>query len=791
MEYEVVHTTTPTSTGIQTVSLSGLSSLAIDAVIVIISGATTNGTPADHIRMNVGVAANQDGSGLAQGCSYIRAEDAVTDDNATGYGDDGSVVRIVETAGNSLEGEAVLDALGTGEVDLDWISAPLAAYRMTVIAFAGTDVRAYVNQDLSTIAGNDVTEPDFNGRLWFFVSNEGSTAAEQQGGAFGANGGLLLGACLNDGTQRSAGILASGENGSTQVTNANAQNNHSIQYMTRLDNTSLWRHLDSSDFDAAGATHTTTVDNFPSPTTIPMSYTYLALDFDSGQGVDLGTITSPTTTGVASLTPGFETGLLMTAMTFCDTENVQENSSPAGEGFCFGAYDGTTESSQGVAGDSDITTHQNNSHSSDANIIDVYTGGTTLDLQASVDAIDSTDVDLDWTTVDASARYGFYIAIEVPPAGGVDAELAGYARGAGDVVGDLDVIIPLAGYARGSGEVVGDLDVVILLEGYARGGGETVGDLFRNPLLSGFVRGAGETVGDLTVIIPLDGFVRGVGEVVGDATIGADAELAGVARGAGEAVGDLTVIVPLEGVARGTGETIAVLLRNPLLSGFARGEGDVVGDLTVTQAVLEGVARGDGTVVGDLTVIIPLEGAVRGTGEVVGSIVRSILLTGDVRGSGETVGDLITTGAGGETVDTTEVTRYVQGRLNRGSDPRPLFEPYVFSGTEGAFTTIRILPLWENEQVITLVAAFDQLGAAGTMDLGTPDNLTAFMEDVPVDSAGTVVMAPNVGARAVPSNTYLVATFSSGFSAIAGAVLRVSGMVMRPHGRPTSGELFS
>ncbi len=389
------------------------------AAIVICSIVTSNGTPVSDRVMSIGVMADQNGStsSPSQSCSYIWSDDGGADSACTGGGDDDAIIALPSSGAgfNAVATADFVDTTNGSGIQLSWSNYPADNYLIKVVLFGGSDVSAHVDVVAAVEGGLDVTAPGFEPRAVFFVGNEGSTLAEQQGG-LGVNAAISFG-CAHNGpsstvTQKSACHLEVGSGNPEQDPKTNVQNDHAVQWCTTFA-TSLWRHLDVSAFDSSGFTVTTTDDNFDDPPNT-MYVTYLAIDFNAEQGFWLGDLETPTATGPTTDSetgPGFTPQIIGICATHANTVNVQEADDGA-DSFGIGFTTSDTTASITVACEDDAATMNSQSHASSSNLLDIYTDGDTVQCSASLSSLDENGFTLNYSDTDTSARLGWVFAIE-------------------------------------------------------------------------------------------------------------------------------------------------------------------------------------------------------------------------------------------------------------------------------------------------------------------------------------------------------------------------------------------
>ncbi|HKX71749.1 MAG TPA: hypothetical protein VJM75_11000, partial [Acidimicrobiales bacterium] len=213
--FRVIPFVTNTATGIQTITIpSGLGSdKTPKAVEIYLSGATALDTRTATARMSIGIS-----DGTNHRCLAGMCEDNV---NAS-VGDTGfrmsttALLEIVATAAQGLVATANFDSFDVGEVNIDWVSAPDAAYRCFAIIWYGTDLSAHVSSGFgsSTLDGTVTsTAVGFQSTLIKGYSAGQSDFATGNGGEMM----LSLGACDADLNQASVTVVAEDRQSTTSV----------------------------------------------------------------------------------------------------------------------------------------------------------------------------------------------------------------------------------------------------------------------------------------------------------------------------------------------------------------------------------------------------------------------------------------------------------------------------------------------------------------------------------------------------------------------------------------------
>lgn len=146
---------------------------------------------------------------------------------------------------------------------------------------------------------------------------------------------------------------------------------------------------------------------------------------------DLGTLTTPTSTGVQSTATDIAPDAIL-AMLSTATSTTLETGSGA-NGLMVGMADDTNEYSHTIYVEDGAATTNTGSVASAVNFInlDSSSGGSRTDLCVGTVTMDTDSFDIDFTTVDATARKGWWVAFGAAAAGGFQ---AAWARSANSII---------------------------------------------------------------------------------------------------------------------------------------------------------------------------------------------------------------------------------------------------------------------------------------------------------------------------------------------------------------------
>lgn len=290
-----------TSTGNQDISTTDLGGLPPKAALFIVSNAVTDGTAADGSVLSYGAAT----SVIARWAISVTSKHGVTTTLTNTLGLTTGCVYVIDPAdGTTVDGQADFVSFIANGVRINWSNAPAAAYLMTVVLFAGTDLTAQAG---STALGNtidlttDITTVGFQPDLvltaiigtlcrhsFGMVHETGGTVRQYSYGGVSRNGQTTTGEFAH--VRSDAGVAQLSTSG-----------------------TASW-YGEFSAFDSSGFSVTSRVAGTGNQT-----LNWLALDFNGAAGVWVGNHSTPTATGNASDTqPGFRPQFILQLQTLAE-----------------------------------------------------------------------------------------------------------------------------------------------------------------------------------------------------------------------------------------------------------------------------------------------------------------------------------------------------------------------------------------------------------------------------------------------------------------------------------------
>lgn len=310
-----------TATGNQTISVDvgGLTPLA---ALFILSRGVTDATAADHAMFSYGAT-----DGTRQWATATADEHNVADADNDAFIDDDHLILTLAPGDVTIDGSAAFVSFGADQVVINWDDAPPAAYLLTVVAFAGTDLDVYCDAVTAAAvqdAAFDVTGPGFEPDVVLtsisqnIASTDGSSTTQCT---------ISLGVTHNNGagtiTQRGA-IIQSQTGAAAQQVNSQLRSDYACPRIAAND-TGVIGSFEVTSFDSSGFSFTARIG----PVTRGIGY--LALKFNGAVSSWVGTWSTPTSTGSDAETgPNFEPQFVLGLMTGVETINTNFSDSHAG-----------------------------------------------------------------------------------------------------------------------------------------------------------------------------------------------------------------------------------------------------------------------------------------------------------------------------------------------------------------------------------------------------------------------------------------------------------------------------
>jgi hypothetical protein len=395
----VTRVTANTSTGTQDITTSDLGGLTPKAAIILASYAVTDGTAAANSLLSVGAC-----TGASNEWSVVgNAKDgqATTD---THYEQLTTRVVNVNSPGTHTSlMEAEFSAWITNGIRINITNAD-AAYLLTVILFAGTDLSAHANthDDLGDAVdtATDITAPGFEPDIVFAaIANDLFTNNTRLKSSFGI--------VHNDGaggiTQRSLTYFNQTGQATTQL-GLTYRADSGIAGMAAPASIDWYGEFGS--FDSSGFTVTSR-----NAGANQANLAYLALNFGGVVSSWVGTYTSPTATGNDSETgPGFTPQFVMLGLSLVEVAGTVYTDNRAGSNG-IGVFDANDEYTTIQTGEDNVATSNEQSLSDDRAIVVPDDDGT-LDIEATFVSMDANGWTVNYSNAPATAKLFFALAIE-------------------------------------------------------------------------------------------------------------------------------------------------------------------------------------------------------------------------------------------------------------------------------------------------------------------------------------------------------------------------------------------
>jgi hypothetical protein len=385
------------------------------AAIFIVSQAT-----ADNSALNGGVFGWGATDGSRQWSFGVSSAHNLATSNTARSQRDNSCLIVPTEAGTAYDFEldGVGDGVGSnpGPISNGWrIDCPTnpaaAAYKLTVLLLAGSDLSVYVDciQGPNTITppGNtqDITAPGFEPGAVL-----GSCIFRPNFGRFG-HGRIALGFVSNGDSvvQKSVGWWSE-DNVGTTVLEEEVRSDYICKMVdTGSTDTSIkLEDFDPSGFSATWEGHVGEAD---------ARFGYVALKFGDGRSTCVDIIDTKTSTGTQAYTGvGCTPALLFLIGTMCDSVDVEEAAGPQsgtfGLGIALAADDEYSHSIQ----DEDAAVTSDTQSMTDNVVMNLPQDDGTAGIVANLDSIEADGFTLDFTTADGTARKWVSLVIGTAPA---------------------------------------------------------------------------------------------------------------------------------------------------------------------------------------------------------------------------------------------------------------------------------------------------------------------------------------------------------------------------------------
>lgn len=383
-----------TGTGNQDIGTNDLAGLTPKAVLLICTRATADATAVDGAGLYVGASDGTNEWTTSYEDQHLQATiDPQNDQDTTAN----RILTIYDGTGDSVvEATANFSAFIPNGVTINWTDAPAAAYLLTAIFFAGSDLSANVgSQDLGNTsdAAIDITTVGFEADdvLTFLLRSSSSNVTFSAGVVHNNRAGTV--------TQRSACIASRGFSSAQMGTLVRED-----ACLTRLINggqSGLDYTVAAGSFDSSG--FTAQLGNARPPSNDDIGW--IALRYGSSPVISSKVYTFSSPTGTGSLTDsgaGFTPQFIFYLPTFCAVAGTIELDADAGS-FAMSAIDGDEAYSNSVSCEDGAADSNTQSFTDNKAInLPTYTGGT--GIEADFTSFGGTGVTLNFTAFNATAR---------------------------------------------------------------------------------------------------------------------------------------------------------------------------------------------------------------------------------------------------------------------------------------------------------------------------------------------------------------------------------------------------
>jgi hypothetical protein len=406
-----VAATVDTAPYTQDITTPDLGELFPKGALIIVTKATVDGTAVDDAVFSWGAA-----TGAAnEWVTSFTSDHNLATSNSYNVWDSSKCIKLLNPTDGTIDGEAEFSAWITNGIRINWTNAPAAAYLITVVLVAGTDLLVHANNsgDLDNILNHetDITAPGFTPDIIITGMTKGTGGQE---GSSRGSGWFGHGFVHFDGdstiTQRGLGICwRDGRN--TTTNNMFMRDDAGCVWANLGNNVDFW--LEFSDFDANGFSVTTRNDGGNNQV-----MNYLALSFGGAVDSWVGTHTTPT--GVNGDTsdagPSFIPQAVLLIPNLGEAWNTGYVDNRSGS-HAFSVFDADDEYANSTSDEDNVGTTNSQSLSDDRAVALPDDDGA-LDIEATFVSFDANGWTLNYSNAPAAAKLWPALAIE-EEAGGV------------------------------------------------------------------------------------------------------------------------------------------------------------------------------------------------------------------------------------------------------------------------------------------------------------------------------------------------------------------------------------
>lgn len=358
--------------------------------IFVITGCTSDSTLTDHNRIGMGAT-----DGTTQLCTLAHDENGISSTDANRRGLNYACIAISQTGASTIDGYAVFSSWGTNSVTINWTNAPSSAFRVTCYMFGGSDFDANVSAaTLSGTVNNSVTVTpglDPEAVMLIYGDNDLDDANDvwhRISFGFSVDDGSDTQRCTHFESADSVGIVDVSGIVSTNYAGYSAGGNEAIE----VDNYT-----------------STSYDLISRISGIGEEVICISMNL-GGANVSIGTYSTSTTVTNKTENIGFEPGLVMGCLsTISATDSVITNAD-AGSFGLFGVT-GNDSNSTNIYSDDAASTSNTACYTEDDRFILHNDDTGTIRYEGALTIV-SNGFDVDFDTVDGTARQCVYIAFE-------------------------------------------------------------------------------------------------------------------------------------------------------------------------------------------------------------------------------------------------------------------------------------------------------------------------------------------------------------------------------------------
>lgn len=596
---------TTAATGNLDIVQTDLQGLTPKGAIIVITGHNTanDGGTSIHASMCIGFT-----DGTRHRYQTTMSEDNVADTDC--YRDQGTsnVILLLDGTG-AIQVAATFVSFSANTMRINFGTFGFGAtIRGYVIFFAGPDVSCHCNT-IALGTGTsilDETNPGFQPSIVFsgHVNSANATGVE-------AFFGLAFGITVDDGSATQAYMswaeadaIAAGGNPSQIISTLYGLGQQNAGAATEA------YHLTFSAFDGSGFSVT------PSASAGSDDMNYLAVRI-AGASVALLDISTPTSTGNQSYTPGFRAQTVVTIATNLESRDTPQFDTALAGGLGICAF--TATEAWGAACRIDNVDPSDTANVTNSTFALIAPNGAVslTGVLATLVSFDADGVTLNYTQVEAAAKMAVGLFIQY----------------SGAAAGSISNSVAVSGVGRATAASSGSVGVSVGVSGVGRATAASAGVIAVDVAVVGVGRATFSGVGAVGVAVGVAGVGTGINAAAG--AVGVSVGVAGVGRATAAAVGAVSVTVTVAGVGTvAAAEGVGAISVGVGVAGVGTASAVAVGAITNTVTVAGVGLRLAIELIGSLPATPSLTGSFEAAVALSGGLASAVALTGGLSPSG-------------------------------------------------------------------------------------------------------------------------------------------------------------